>query len=149
MPVPILSDGTPLTFEWLNSVANAINALEVDNKNNSNILVSNRDIKDSNVQIVTGTESISVPGNKKGVQIRKENIKFPVSFGGTDSSVIVVAMVTHSVSGSVKPNPAAISVDGITKNKFNATIQVFDADNNIKNEKFEVKYIAIGTRNIV
>lgn len=146
MPVPILSDGTPLTFEWLNSVANAINALEVDNKNNSNVLVSGY-IKDDNVQVVTGRFEVNVSSTKKGVQLRRENIKFPVTF--KDSEVVVVAMVTHSVSTSTKPNPAAISVDGIAKDKFNVTIQVFDADNNIKNEKFEVKYIAIGKRAIV
>lgn len=146
MPVPILSDGTPLTFEWLNTVANAINALEVDNKNNSNILVSGY-TKDVDVQVVTGKFDINISATKKGVQVRRENVKFPVAF--KDSEVIVVAMVTHSVSGSTKPNPAAISVDGITQSKFNATIQVFDADNNIKNEKFEVKYIAIGKRAIV
>jgi ribosomal protein S24E len=146
MPVPILSDGTPLTFEWLNSVANAINALEVDNKNNSNILVSGY-VKDVDVQVVTGKIDISISANKKGIQVRRENIKFPVSF--KDSEVVVVAMVTHSVTGSTKPNPAAVSVDGITATKFNATVQVFDADNDIKNEKFEVKYIAIGKRAIV
>lgn len=146
MPVPILSDGTPLTFEWLNSVANAINALEVDNKNNSNILVSGY-VKDTDIQVVTGQIDISISGGKKGVQVRRENIKFPVTFGSKE--VVVVAMVTHNPSTSTKPNPAAISVDGISETKFNATIQVFDADNDIKNEKFEVKYIAIGKRNIV
>lgn len=143
MPVPILSDGTPLTFEWLNSVANAINALEVDNKNNSNILVSG--IKDAgDIQIVTGTQDINLGADQKGVQIRRKDIYFPVAFA--DAAVTVVAMVTHDVGGNTKPNPAAISVDGITDKKFNATIQVFDADNNIKKEKFKVRYIAIGKR---
>lgn len=147
MPVPILSDGTPLTFEWLNSVASAINSLEIDNKNNSNVLVSGY-IKDTDVQVVTGKVEVTVSGTKKGVQINKTGIKFPVAF--KDADVVVVATVSHNPSAAnTKPNPAAISIGGITKNKFDAHIQVFDADNNIKNEKFEIKYIAIGKRAIV
>ena len=106
MPVPILSDGTPLTFEWLNSVANAINALEVDNKNNSNVLVSGY-IKDTDVQVVTGKIDVSVSGTKKGVQINRTGIKFPVAF--KDNDVVVVATVSHTpTNNSTKPNPAAI-----------------------------------------
>lgn len=147
MPVPILSDGTPLTFEWLNTVANAINTLEIDNKDNSNVLVSGF-VKDLNVLVVTGTQNINVPGNKKGVQIRVPNIKFPVAF--KDAEVVVVATVSHTPKNAdTKPNPAAISIGGITRSKFDAHIQVFDSDNNIKNEKFEVRYIAIGKRSIV
>lgn len=147
MPVPILSDGTPLTFEWLNTVANAINSLEADNKNNSNILVSGY-IKDVDVLVVTGTKSISVPATKAGSIHKINNIKFPVAF--KDNEVVVVAMVTSiPKNGNNSPKPAGVAVGGITKSNFDAVIQLFDDEAAIKNKSFELKYIAIGKRSIV
>lgn len=147
MPVPILSDGTPLTFEWLNAVANAINTLELNDENNSNISVKQQGSNDEDISFVTGKKEITVgaPGRKRGI-VSRNNIKFPTAF--RDDDVTVVAMVT-STKNNEKPIAAGVAVGGVTATNFDIVVQLFDDDEKFTKDSFEVRYIAIGKRAII
>ena len=145
MPVSLLSDGTPLTFEWLNSIANAINNLEIQNADDGNFagFTGTRDI-----QVVTGKETVVITGaESKGSKIIKKDIAFPVAF--SDKNVVVVAMVTSTAAKqNNKPIPAGVAVGEITETNFDAAIQLFDDENKFGKVSFELRYIAVGKRQV-
>lgn len=138
MPVNPLSDGTPLTFEWLNSVAEAINRLEIQNADDSNVKFVG-DVNGQDVQIETGTATVNAT---KGVKAIESQVAFKTPF--RDNSVTVVAMVTTK---DKKPIAAGIAVGQITSKKFNLVIDLFDDSAAFgKNQKVFVKYVAIGKK---
>lgn len=142
-----LSDGTPITYEWLNSLANAINKVVLENEDDSNVkFVGVGDAGGENVQVVLGSVTIE-SGSKKtaGSKILQNNIEFPVSFA--DSNVTVLATIT---SNGAKQHdnavPAAVSVGEITSATFDAAIQLFDGSGKFGKGTLELKYVAIGKK---
>ena len=148
MSVPNLSDGTPLTFEWLNLVADTINRLDVAKNNDDSNVKFVGDISGSDVQVLTGSVPIDVTVDKaKAGTITKNNIKFKTAFA--DKNVTVVAMVTSSAAAqNDNPVAAAVSVGQITANNFDAVVQVFADSSAVGKKKLTLKYIAIGKKQV-
>lgn len=147
MPVPILSDGTPLTFEWLNAVANAINTLELNAEENSDIVVDLKgNTEDSAIKILTGVQKLVVNSAKARGRgsIFRENISYGGSFADA-GSVVVVAMVT-STNATAKPVAAGVAVGKVTEKNFEATIQMFDDTEDLPKDNFELRFIAVGKK---
>lgn len=145
MGIPNLSDGTPLTFEWLNMVADAINKLDLANNDDSNVKFDGS-VKGDDILVVTGSEDINVAGDTiKGSIIRKNNIKFPVAF--LNNNVTVIAMVTsNQAAQNDKPVAAGVAVGDISANGFDAVIQLFADEAKFGKKKFQLKYVAIGKK---
>lgn len=145
MPIQILSDGTPLTFEWLNNVAQTLNTLVEQNKDDSNVKFVG-DVNGENVMVATGTKDVVVSTTaSKGSKVSVPNILFPSAF--KDSKVTVIAMVTtNAIGGYTTPSPAGVTVSDITSNGFNAVVQLFDEDKKFGTVKFQIKYVAIGKK---
>lgn len=143
--INLLTDGTPLTFEWLNSLADAINQLSAQNADDSNVQFIG-DVEGQDVLVVTGTQTVNIQKESaKGSQITVNNIQFKNAF--KDSNVVVVAMVTSKAStGATPPKPAGITVTEITSTNFNAVVQLFDEQQKFGKIKFDIKYVAIGKK---
>jgi hypothetical protein len=141
-----LSDGTPLTYEWLNSLANAINKVALENEDDSNVKFVGVGNNGQDVQVILGSVTIE-SGSKKntGSKILQNNIKFPVAFDNDDVSVF--ATIT-SVGAKQQDNavPAAVSVGQITFSNFDAVIQLFDGSGKFGKSTLELKYIAVGKK---
>lgn len=149
MGVPNLSDGTPLTYEWLNSLADAINKLDIASSNDSSSLIKfDGDISGNNILVLTGTEDITVSDKEaKGSVIRKNNIVFKSAFA--DNNVTVIAMVTSNKEAqNDKPIAAGIAVGSITANNFDAVIQLFADEAKFGKKKLQLKYVAIGKKQV-
>jgi hypothetical protein len=145
MGVPNLSDGTPLTYEWLNQVADAINKLDVNSSDYSNVKFSG-DIKGDNILVLTGTENVTVSAkDASGSVIRINNIKFKTAFA--DNTVTVIAMVTsNQAKQNDKPIAAGVAVGQVTSNNFDAVIQLFADEAKFGKQKLQLKYVAIGKK---
>jgi hypothetical protein len=145
MGVPNLSDGTPLTYEWLNQVADAINKLDVNSSDYSNVKFAG-DIKGDNILVLTGTEDITVSQkDASGSIIRVNGIKFKTAF--LDNTVTVVAMVTSSQARqNDKPTAAGVMIGQVTANSFDAVIQFFADEARFGKKKLQLKYVAIGKK---
>jgi hypothetical protein len=143
--IPTLSDGTPLTFEWLNLVAQTVNRLDASNNDDSNVKFDG-DIKGDDILVVTGTVPVVVSAKEAtGPVIKKPNIKFPVTFA--NANVTVIAMVTSTAAKqNDKPIAAGVAVGQITANNFDAVIQLFADEADFGKKKFQLKYVAIGKK---
>lgn len=141
MPVQTLSDGTPLTYEWFNSIANAINSLEIAQKDNSNITVGGIE-GETDWLVLPGKKQISVRVADKRNQIFRQNIKFDRPF--RDDDVYVVAMVTNGIGA--QPIAAGVAVSDVNSKGFDCVIQLFDDDEKFEKTKFELRFIAVGHR---
>ena len=145
MGVSRLSDGTPLTFEWLNSLADAINKLEALNSDDGSFdgLAGKKDI-----QVLTGSVPVVITGkDATGSKIIKKNIQFKNAF--SDKKVVVIAMVTSTAAKQQnKPIPAGVAVGEITETSFDAAIQLFDDEGKFGKVSFDLRYVAIGKRQV-
>lgn len=147
MPVPILSDGTPLTYEWFNAVANAINTLELNAEENSDIVVDLAgNTEDNPIKILTGVKPLVINSTKARGRgyIYRENIKYGGSFADA-GSVVVVAMVT-ATNATKKPVAAGVAVGKVTEKDFEAVIQMFDDTEDFPTYSFELRFIAVGKK---
>jgi hypothetical protein len=147
MGVPNLSDGTPLTYEWLNQVADAINKLDVNSSDYSNVKFDgNVNGSKDDILILTGTEEITISAANAGENvIRINNIKFKVAFAS--NNVTVVAMVTSNQAlQNDNPVAAGVAVGQITSNNFDAVIQLFADKAKFGKKKLQLKYVAIGPK---
>jgi hypothetical protein len=137
-----LSDGTPLTYEWLNSLANAINKVVLENEDDSNVKFAG-DIAGEDVLIVTGTEKIESGSKNFGGSKVTKNITFTPTFA--EGPVTVIAMVTSDKRDD-NPVPAAVSVGTVTSTTFDAVIQLFDGSGKFAKNTLTLKYVAIGKK---
>lgn len=146
MGVPNLSDGVPLTYEWLNQIADAINKLEVQNSDDSNVKFVGK-ITGQDIQVLTGEERIEVTGTQKaGASYKINNIEFSVPFLEAPT---VIAMVQSSTKTKDDIGFAAgVVVGNITNINFDAVVQLFNDSSNLTNKKFYIKYIAIGKKQV-
>ena len=146
-----LTDGIPITTEWLNSLVDAINGLSAPSGGASggsqrSISVLGQYFNDSSrsVQIVAD----SVTGTATGGEDTKEfTVNFPVQFA--DNNVIVVATSAFVSQGARRNRPfkAAASVGLVTNKKFEMSV-VLTSDNVDFNtgKQVIVNYIAIGNK---
>lgn len=145
MSVPNLSDGTPLTYEWLNQLADTVNVLYAKEEAEPDILFVG-DVTGKEIQVVTGSVKINAAGkNISGSKISSNNIKFKKAFA--DKKTIVIAMVTSTAAKQNNaPIPAGVAVGEITETGFDAIIQLFNEEKTLGKVSFELKYVAIGKR---
>jgi len=151
-----LTDGIPITTEWLNSLVDAINGISASSGSTANSTSSQRAISvlgthfnDSSraVQIVAD----SVTGTAVAGEDTKEfTVNFPTQFA--DNNVIVIATSAFVSQGNRKNRPfkAAASVGLITNKKFELSVVLTDdvgaaAEFN-KGKQVIVNYIAIGKK---
>lgn len=144
MGVPNLSDGNPLSYEWLNQVADAINKLEVQNSDDSNVKFVGL-IKGQDVQVLTGSKKVNI--NADGVQFPVPNIKFDTPF---ESAPFVIATV-YTTAKNDASYPAAVGISNITATEFDAVVQTFKAGKLVlgqKGKSFFIRYVAIGKKQV-
>lgn len=144
MGVPNLSDGYPLTYEWLNQVADAINKLDASNQDDSNVKFAGY-VSGDDILVVTGSVDISVGANATRSVIRQNNIAFPVSFA--DNKVTVIAMVTSiAAKQDAEPVAAGVAIGEVTSTNFDAIIQLFADGARFGKKKLQLRYVAIGKK---
>lgn len=144
MGVPNLSDGNPLSYEWLNQVADAINKLEVQNSDDSNVKFVGL-IKGQDVQVLTGSKKVNITAD--GVQFPVPNIKFDTPF---ESAPFVLASI-YTTQGEDLSFPAAVGISDITSTEFDAIVQVFASGKKVLGKKgkfFFIRYVAIGKKQV-
>jgi hypothetical protein len=149
-----LTDGIPITTEWLNSLVDAINDISATTGSPTSgtsssqraISVLGQYFNDSSrsIQIVAD----SVTGNATGGEDTKEfTVNFPVQFA--DNNVIVVATSAFVSQGARKNRPfkAAAAVGLVTNKKFELSV-VLTSDSVDFNagKQVIVNYIAIGKK---
>lgn len=150
-----LTDGIPVTTEWLNSLVDAINDLSADT-GSSGVSSSQRSISvlgqyfnDSSrpIQIVADTITKTAT---EGAETTEFTVPFPTQFA--DNNVIVVATASFVSQGTRKNRPfkAAASVGLITNKKFELSVVLTDdigsASEFNKGKQVTVNYIAIGKK---
>jgi hypothetical protein len=145
MPVPQLSDGTPITYDWFNAVSKSISDIEAKLKADETFVLFGESSADSaNVQVVTASQAINVKGAAAQKSLYEFTVNFPKKF--IDNKVVVVAMVTTTPDANKKIKPAGVAVGNITSTSFKAVIQLFEDEAKLGTIKLELRYIAIGKR---
>lgn len=152
-----LTDGLPITTEWLNSLVDSINELSGNSGSGTtssgpsqrSISVLGQYFNDSTrpVQIIADSVTTSATG---GADTAEMTVSFPTQFA--DNNVIVVATSAFVSAGTRKNRPfkAAASVGLITSKKFELSV-VLTADSGSASEfnsgkQVIVNYIAIGKK---
>jgi hypothetical protein len=144
-----LSDGQPITFEWLNSLVAEINDLRSD-------LTANNKADLTRVRpIVYGGDAIAKAGKIKVIadqqkigDARKSKaafnavVKFPGN-GFKDASVIVVA-TSDMAKSKTSAEKLVVSVANITKNGFTCTVTPIDGETLTAGQDVIINYIAVG-----
>ena len=144
-----LTDGLPVTTEWLNSLVSAITQLE-SNASSSTTGTAARSItyggsyiaNDGAVQVLAGEITGTAVG---GMHTFETTVTFTHPF--KDNNVIITATPAFASQGARKPRPfmASASVANITSSKFDLTITLTEDDMNFNaGKQVKVHYIAVG-----
>jgi hypothetical protein len=153
MPVSRLTDGLPITTEWLNSLADEINLFGASSGNTQRGATSSSQISiggqyfsntTSPLQIMADRVTATVIG---GAAIAELSPVFKVPF--LDNDVIVVATPSFISNGSRigKPFRASASVGKITSKGFLLSVVLVNEDQDSSSGKeVIVDYIAIGKK---
>jgi hypothetical protein len=148
MSVNRLTDGMPLTTEWLNSLADAINNLsssvETLGEPQKEIAFNGTPIGNSAVQVLVGTWTGVASAGAKTVE---GTIKFSTSF--KDNNVSIVGNTTFASAGERKPRPfkSALSFADISSTGCEFTISLVEDDMDFNAGKVTtINYIAIGKK---
>jgi hypothetical protein len=144
-----LSDGQPITFEWLNGLVSAIEDLRADlTTNNKADLARVRPIVFAGDAVASaGKIKVIVDQHKVG-DSKKQTTAFNayvdfVGNGFKDSSVIVVATADMRKSKD-KAEQLAVSVANVTKNGFTCTVTPIDGESLKAGQDVIINYIAVG-----
>jgi hypothetical protein len=139
-----LSSSQPLTYEWLNSLADAINKVTLTNEDDSNVKFDGL-VLGEDVLVVTGEEQIEYNAKSAGSTKIQKNISFNTSF--LDNNIVVVATITAvEYQQTDTPIPAAVAVGEINKTSFDAAIKFFNDSGKFTKGKLVLRYVAIGKR---
>jgi len=144
-----LSDGQPITFEWLNSLVAEINDLRADlTANNKADLTRVRPIVYGGDAIATAGKIKVIADQQKVGDARKSKaafnavVKFPGN-GFKDASVIVVA-TSDMPKSKTSAEKLVVSVANITKNGFTCTVTPIDGETLTVGQDVIINYIAVG-----
>lgn len=154
MPVSRLTDGLPITTEWLNSLADEINLLSVPAAGNGQVGISSTSqVSVAGKYFSNTTRPIQILADRVtatavgGSNIAELSPVFQTPFA--DNDVIVVATPSFVSNGTRKGKPfkAAASVGKITSKGFLLSVVLVhdDQDYNAGKEVI-VDYIAIGKK---
>lgn len=151
MPVSRLTDGLPITTEWLNSIVDEINNITGKSPTSSS---NGGDIVDVIGNFFSSSErpiqivADRLTGTSSGGEVTFESsVVFPTAFA--DSNVIVVATPSFvSTTDRVgKPVKASASVGAIGSTGFLLTVSfVEDSNTYAAGKQVTVDYIAIGKK---
>lgn len=143
-----LTDGLPITTEWLNSLVDSINDLTPTSADSSTIrpvIYTGAALSGSgSLQIEAGQHSGTAT---TGASTYEATVSFNTPF--KDNNVIVVATSTFISNGTRKNRPfkAAASIGLITNSKFECSLVLTDDDMDFNAGKsVTFNYIAIGKR---
>ena len=160
MPQP-LSDGQPITFEWLNSLASEINGLRRDlaanaaadrasaaalaateRANRARPVVYSGDAiaRAGKIKVIADQQKIGDASAGKGAF--NNYVDFPGN-GFKDASVIVVATADMR-KNKTSAEQLAVSVANVTKNGFTCTVTPIDGESLKKGQDVIINYIAVG-----
>ena len=147
-----LSDGQPITFEWLNSLVSEINSLKSDLAANTKADRANRlrpityagDAINTAGKIKVIADQHKVGDAKGGKAAFNAQVSFPGN-GFKDASVIVVATTDMPKGKSGKAaEQLAVSVANVTKKGFTCTVTPIDSESLSKGQDVFINYIAVG-----
>lgn len=148
-----LSDGLPITTEWLNNLVDEINVLRnrgADNSGSGSTASTSVDFfgpgisGSPSVQILTGTVTGQVTSS---ADVFEADVNFAVPFA--DNNVFIVCTPTFASSGARngKPAKSSASVCAISDSSFKlAVMLVNDSVQASGSTQVTVNYIAIGKK---
>jgi hypothetical protein len=148
-----LSDGIPVTTEWLNGLVEEINAIKNSIPSSSTGSAAASKIIEFIGPGLQGSSSIQVlTGVINGLSTAKADVfeadvNFSVPFA--DKNVFIVCTPTFPSVGTRKgkPSKAAASVCAITDSSFKLTVMLVDDDDQFTGSKqVSINYIAIGKK---
>jgi hypothetical protein len=145
-----LSDGQPITFEWLNSLVAEINDLRSDLSANTRADRANRlrpityagDAINRAGKIKVIADQHVVGDARKSKAAFNAVVKFPGN-GFKDASVIVVA-TSDTPKSKESAEKLVVSVANITKNGFTCTVTPIDGETLTAGNPVIINYIAVG-----
>jgi hypothetical protein len=144
-----LSDGQPITFEWLNSLVAEINDLRADlTANNKADLTRVRPIVYAGDAIASAGKIKVIADQQKigDAKKTKEAFNAYVDFPGNgfkDASVIVVATADMR-KNKTSAEKLVVSVANVTKNGFTCTVTPIDGETLTAGQDVIINYIAVG-----
>lgn len=148
MAVNRLTDGMPVTTEWLNSLVDSINNVAssiVDlGERKKEIAFNGTPLGSFDVQVVVGTWSGVAPAGSRAID---GDISFSPGF--KDDSAVVFGNTTFTSPGARKPRPArsAVSFSNISKSGCYFAINLLDDDIDFNAGKIvTMNYVAIGKK---
>jgi hypothetical protein len=148
-----LSDGLPVTTEWLNNLVDEINVLRNGGSNTTGSGNAAATVVDffgpgisgsSSIQVLTGTVTGQVTAS---ADVFEADVNFAVPFA--DTNVFVVCTPTFASVGSRngKPAKSSASVCAVTESSFKlAVMLVNDSNQSAGSTQVTVNYIAIGKK---
>jgi hypothetical protein len=146
-----LSEKQPLTFEWLNSLVDAINRVDVKAGKAQGSIDAVRKIIFSGdainsagtIRVIADQHQIASAGKSAGKNSVSANVTFPNKF--KDNSVIVVATADFLTANNV-PYRASVAVGAVTASGFKCRVTIVDddAEFNKKSQAIVINYIAVG-----
>jgi hypothetical protein len=152
-----LSDGQPITFEWLNSLVAEINVLKAQLSANTaaDAAANAAEVANRTRPIIYSGDAIASAGKikviadqqtigdaKKTKAAFNAVVKFPNN-GFKDSSVIVVATADMK-KDSKQAEKLVVSVANITKSQFVCTVTPIDGETLTVGQAVVINYIAVG-----
>ena len=145
-----LSDGQPITFEWLNSLVAEIETLssqlaantKADSENRARPITYAGDAISSagKIKVIADQEKIGVATKSKAAF--NAYVDFPGN-GFKDANVIVVATADMRKNKS-SAEKFAVSVANVTKNGFTCTATPIDGESLTAGQNLVINYIAVG-----
>jgi hypothetical protein len=153
-----LSEKQPLTFEWLNSLVDAINKADSRASNAigkasaaqgsidavRKIIFSGDAINSAGtIRVIADQHQIAAAGKSAGKNSVVATVAFPSKF--KDNSVVVVATADFLTKNDI-PYRASVSVGAVTANGFKCRVTIVDdsEDFDKKSQAIVINYIAVG-----
>jgi len=140
-----LSDGNPLTYDWLNLLVGEINTLSSSSalgKNNVKLQVLpnhfSTNVSTNTINLVTGATTVSLGKGK--TRAKSNPVKFKTPFLSDD--VLVVANVNYK--GTDPGVDAVCWVTNIDETGCQFWVRRFDSPDKNQTTKVTINYIAIG-----
>ena len=145
-----LSDGQPITFEWLNSLVAEINTLKsqlaantkADSENRARPITYAGDAIASAGKIKVIADQQKVGDATKTKAAFNAYVDFPGN-GFKDASVIVVA-TSDMRKSKTAAEKLVVSVANVTKNGFTCTVTPIDGETLKVGDDVIINYIAVG-----
>lgn len=143
MAVAKLQDSQPLTYEWLNSLVSAINAITPSGSSNAAVpdRITVNGVNSKDVVIDVGYKSLAA-------KVGEDNTSGTITFSKEFSSAPhVVAMINNHSAEASSPDLAIIAIGKVSKKGFDCKVKLVadKAEFTKTNKSVSISYIAIGS----